>query len=108
MRYSTYRRNLLWNLNLLNKLLVSIQRTGKVRITLKLLTQICLHIYQSNQTVFDLEMYLGSLFNGFMEYAFCFDGEDLATVDTSILVRHRPNKVMVTARVVLIHTEQVG
>jgi hypothetical protein len=86
---STHRRNLLGNLNLLDKLLVSLQRTSEIRIALNLLTQIGLHIHQSDQTIFDLEMDLGSLFNGFVEYTFCFDGEDFATIEHQIKLARR-------------------
>lgn len=103
---STYRRNLLGNLNLLDKLLVSFQRASKFCVALNLLTQIGLDIHQSDQTIFDLEMDLGSLFNGFVEYAFCFDGKDLATVGTSVLARNHQNCISVET--VGIHTEQVG
>lgn len=67
---------------------MSLQRTSKICIILNLLAQIGLYIHQADQTIFDLEMDLGSLFDGFMEYAFCFDGENFATVYSNILVRH--------------------
>jgi hypothetical protein len=60
---------------------VSFQRACKVRVALDLFTQIGLDIHQSDQTIFDLEMDLGSLFNGFVEYAFCFDDEGFATIE---------------------------
>lgn len=77
----TYRWNLGRDIDLLDKLLLSLKGAFQVGIGLDFVAEVSIGFDQFNQTVFDLEVDLGPFFDRFVEDSFGLDGERLATVN---------------------------
>lgn len=78
-RESTYRWDLIGQINLLGQGHGTLlQRALEIDI-LDLLTQIDLLLQQGNQAPFNLQEHRSALLDGIAQGTFCFDGEGLAT-----------------------------
>lgn len=80
MTACTYRRNLLWQVDILGELhLALLQWALEVRLA-NGVASIRLLVDECNQAVFDLEVHLEALANLLLEVACCLDAELLATI----------------------------
>lgn len=81
----SYRRDLLGKVDLFRESKLSLlQRAADINVCLELITQIDLLANQANKAVADLQQYLGTSLNGFVQDALGIDTESLATAKVSM------------------------